>query len=232
MTEEQTRKQMNENKPSWLGVLVIIVIILAVPIFSYVWPRIQRNIRIGKRLMCSTNLVKLGKAMWMYSDNFGEYPTPDKWCDLLLEHTNISEDVFRCPGNKKHRCSYALNLNARRKGPDDMVVLFETKGGWNQAGGVELLATDNHTDSDGWSVGANILFNDGHVAFEKRASTELNWKTAEQGISQAEDVLHRRMRSRRGRVLSGLEKAMEIYGSDSDRRPPPAEDANELKRRE
>jgi hypothetical protein len=32
--------------------------------------------------------------------------------------------------------------------------------------------------------------------------------------------------------LSGLGKAMEIYGNDSDRKLPSAEDANELKRRE
>jgi len=46
-------------------------------------------------------------------------------------------------------------------------------------------------------------------------------------------VVHRRIQSRHSNTdLTGLGKAMEIYGSDSDRKPPPAEDANELKRRE
>lgn len=45
-------------------------------------------------------------------------------------------------------------------------------------------------------------------------------------------VLHRRIRSHFRPNLTGLEKAMQIYGNDSNRKLPPAEDANELKRRE
>jgi len=44
-------------------------------------------------------------------------------------------------------------------------------------------------------------------------------------------AMHRIMRSRRGGGLSGLEKAMEIYGKDYDDELPPAEDATGLKPR-
>ncbi len=43
-------------------------------------------------------------------------------------------------------------------------------------------------------------------------------------------VVHRRMRSRQSNTdLTGLGKAMEIYGKDYDDELPPAEDANESK---
>jgi prepilin-type processing-associated H-X9-DG protein len=121
--------------------------------------------------------------MWMYSDDFGEYPTPDKWCDLLLEHGNVSEERFKCPGNKGQRCSFAINPEAKRNAPGDVVVLFETKGGWNQVGGVELLTSDNH---EGW--GLNALFNDGHVEFVRAEIVDdLNWNVEDRNFRWAKN---------------------------------------------
>jgi hypothetical protein len=39
-----------------------------------------------------------------------------------------------------------------------LVLLFETKGGWNQYGGPELLSTKNHKGD-----GCHVLINDSHV---------------------------------------------------------------------
>lgn len=56
-----------------------------------------------------------------------------------------------------------------------IVLLFETKGGWNQFGGLELLTTENHEGE-----GANILFNDGEVRFLKPDRFgKLKWKVEE-----------------------------------------------------
>jgi prepilin-type processing-associated H-X9-DG protein len=67
---------------------------------------------------------------------------------------------------------YAINPNCEPNSPNDIVLLFETKGGWNQFGGPEILTTDWH-----WKRGCNILFNDGHVEFVKpNKIKKLKWK--------------------------------------------------------
>ncbi len=170
---KEAKPKMNGQKvkTSRLWVIIVVVIFLGLGIFSFIWPGIDRERQTQRRLLCFSHLSNLSKAMWMYCDDFGEYPTSDKWCDLLLEHGNVIEEMFKCPGNKKQRCSFAMNPNARRNAPGDVVVLFETKGGWNQVGGVKLLASDNHNGR-----GYNVFFNDGHTAFVSAKSTEeLNW---------------------------------------------------------
>lgn len=62
-------------------------------------------------------------------------------------------------------CHYAINTNAKPNSPGDMVLLFETRRGWNQFGGPEILSDENHLDED--RKGCNVLFNDGNVKFIK-----------------------------------------------------------------
>ena len=78
------------------------------------------------------------------------------------------------PNGNSHyvkRTYYAMNSNCCPNSPPDTVLLFETKGGWNQFGGKELLMPEHHRDK-----GCNILFNDGHVEFvRKKRLGNLNW---------------------------------------------------------
>lgn len=128
------------------------------------------------QVVCGTNLSGLGKALEIYaSDCDGRYPTADKWCDLLVQGNYASEKQFVCPGGVKGRSHYAINPNAERNSPADMVLLFETKGGWNQCGGQEILSVRNH-----WPRGCNILFMDTFVEFIKpERLEELKWKVGE-----------------------------------------------------
>ena len=170
---KEAEPQMNgrEVKTSRLAVIIVVVVFVGLGAFSFIWPAIRSNRQTARRLICGVNLSNLGKAMWMYCDDFGEYPTRDKWCDLLLEHGNVSKEMFKCPGNKKQRCSFAINPKARRSAPGDVVVLFETKGGWNQVGGQELLTSDNHEGRGGY-----VCFNDGHVQLVTAERAEdLEW---------------------------------------------------------
>jgi len=123
-------------------------------------------------MLCGIQMKGLGNAIIVYADyNNDRYPTADKWCDLLLDGGYVPEKQFKCPKNEKARCSYAINPNAEPNSPPDMVVLFETKGGWNQFGGPELLTVDNHEGE-----GCNILFNDFHVNFvSTREVGQLKW---------------------------------------------------------
>jgi len=111
----------------------------------------------------------LGVAIQFYAREYdNKYPNADKWCDLLLQHGDggAREEWFVCrgalkKGNQK-RCHYAINPHAEPNSPGDMVLLFETKGGWNQFGGPGLLTFENHGGK-----GCNVLFNDGHIEFVK-----------------------------------------------------------------
>ena len=57
--------------------------------------------------------------------------------------------------------------------PPDTVLLFETKGGWNQNGGPELFTFDNHDPKGGC-----VLLNDATVKLirTKEELQQLRWK--------------------------------------------------------
>lgn len=128
------------------------------------------------RKKCAANLLSLGTCMLIYTT--GDYPMPrDKWCDLLIEFGNrrksiaVIDNLLKCPANKNGRCHYALNVSSSDSNPR-LVVLFETKPGWNQVGGPELLTTENHNGK-----GCNVLFNDLTVEFVKTQElAKLQWK--------------------------------------------------------
>jgi hypothetical protein len=142
------------------------------------------------RMWRASNLAAIGKAMLIYSNENGNYPEPNQWCDLLLKDGEISIENLICPDiviytplavrfiwpiPKKGSCNYAMNPSCNPNSPPDAVLLFEAKPGWNQFGGPEILTLKNHKGE-----GCNILFNDAHVDFVRPEKIgELNWKAEE-----------------------------------------------------
>ncbi|MHC4622879.1 MAG: hypothetical protein ACYS4W_03145 [Planctomycetota bacterium] len=133
---------------------------------------------VAYRTVCMSNLHGLAKAMMVYARHTGgtSYPTPDKWCDLLLEQDYVTERQFICKAGASQgdtgRCHYAMNPECDPNSPGDTVLLFETKGGWNQYGGPEMLTMEHHEGK-----GCNILFNDGSIKFVQAEEVgELKWK--------------------------------------------------------
>jgi len=122
---------------------------------------------------CEKNLRIISYAMWAYAeDNDGKFPTADKWCDLLIQNTDLQRGRFVCKSAKWGLSNYAINPNATPTSPRNMILLFETKGGWNQAGWSDLLTLDNH---DG--AGCNVMFVNGYIGFvEARWVEALKWK--------------------------------------------------------
>jgi prepilin-type processing-associated H-X9-DG protein len=124
---------------------------------------------------CGIEMVGIGKSLQVYgSDYDNHYPSVDKWCDLLVEHTNIEETFFNEAKSKwwRDNFQYAINPNCEPNSPSGTVLLFETKGGWNKFGGPEILSIENH-----YRKGCNILFNDGHAEFIKpRKLGQLKWE--------------------------------------------------------
>jgi hypothetical protein len=136
-------------------------------------------------VLCKNNLHQLGLTMRLYAnENESEYPTCSEWSDLLVQKLTHRErrsfaELFVCRGAKRkgdeERCHYAMNPSCRSNSPNDVVLLFETKGGWNQSGGSEILTAENHNGK-----GCSILFNNGSVEFVKTEDlARLKWKVEE-----------------------------------------------------
>jgi len=156
------------------SICFLIALLVSPMMMAIMLPAINRAKEQAQRVICASNLRQIGIVMTMYTEENNQYPAADKWCDLLLEHAEITKNSFRCPSAPEGPCNYAMNKNIEQFGadaPPDMVLLFETPPGWNQAGGPEILTTENHQDD-----GCNILFADGHVRFIKtRDLNDLKW---------------------------------------------------------
>jgi hypothetical protein len=142
-------------------------------------PQIQP---IELRILCADNLRDLGSWLGLYYkiEKFeNAYPPPNEWCDAIIRtYKSVGElrkdaKPLKCPSIPKGKCHYAMNPNYKPDSPGDMVLLFETKAGWNQHGGVELFTFDNHEPKGGC-----VLLNDGTVKFirTKEELRQLRWK--------------------------------------------------------
>lgn len=169
------RKQTSKADKA-LAIFSIVVPAIMIIIVLFL-PRVHADHAPGFRIVCATNLKGLGVAMHIYSQEYKDkkYPTPDNWCDLLVKYADVGKKQFMCKrakqsGNTK-RSPYAINPNCEPNSPNDVVLLFEAKGGWNQYGGPELLNFEHHKGE-----GCNVLFNDGSVRFIKpKGVNGLNW---------------------------------------------------------
>ena len=171
-------QQLKGNGFAIAGISIAsVMFFLIIPVMiAILMPALASTRQIAYQMICGENLSGLGKAMMVYtSDNNDRYPAPERWCDLLIEHTDLNKDTLKCPNDEVGPCSYAINKNIENLtvdgAPPDMVLLFEATSGWNQAGGPELLTTDHH-----YGEGCHILCIDGYVEFVKPQDLEkLKW---------------------------------------------------------
>ncbi len=132
------------------------------------------------RADCGYNLDNLSGWWHLYLKDKNADPHPSKWCDAIMRFyltTGRSEEslmrLFKCPSDGEGKCHYAMNPHCKPDSPPDMVLLFETKAGWNQHGGPELFTFDNHDPKGGC-----VLLNDGTVKFIRTEEElhSLRWK--------------------------------------------------------
>lgn len=169
MTEPVDGKLHRRSTFSPLRVFAGVVVLLAILVFVLS----SRSPR-GHIAACKTNLRYLIFTFDMYAQEYGNvYPTAEEWCDLLIDTSGPETKRFlHCPGGKNGRCDYAMNPHADPNSAGDVVLLFESRPGWNQAGGPELLTMGNHEIK-----GCNVLFVDGTVKFIKAEDVNvLKWE--------------------------------------------------------
>jgi hypothetical protein len=149
MSEAETETKGQKPKISKLSILGFVIFALIASIVSLAWLlRLtdRAKTRLVYMVICRANLSGLGRAMLIYANDYDDqYPTADKWCDLLIMHSEVYPRLFVCKLSdaKEGESSYAMNKNVVGKKvtevPKDVVVLFETNFGKSRAGRQELL---------------------------------------------------------------------------------------------
>jgi len=158
-------------------------------------PEIQK---LEYRVQCAINLRNLYYRLRLYNLLLAKqqknepvrdiviYPESTDWIDSLISFGYFPKSVIKvfitskrfrkphvCPSIGEGKSTYAMNPNCEPDSPGDMVLLFETKAGWNQHGGPELFTFDNHDPKGGC-----VLLNDGTVKFirTREELQQLRWK--------------------------------------------------------
>jgi hypothetical protein len=130
---------------------------------------------------CVINLYRMGYELRTMAREGIAWPAPDEWCDVLprrrlVGNPGAAERIARefvCPGGGEGKCHYAMNPACKPGSPPDIVLLLETKAGWNQHGEPDLFTFDNHDPKGGC-----VLLNDGTVKFIRTEEElkQLRWK--------------------------------------------------------
>jgi hypothetical protein len=159
-----------------LSITAIVVIFLCLLGEVLLLPKQGRIGGYAMKVMCEGNFHEISKALYIYADdNGGRFPDPNKWCDLLADKY-IYKESLECPAARKHHdngpCNYAMNPYCQPNSPPDTVLLFETKGGWNQYGGSEIAAFFHKCETE-----CHVMFKGKPSEFIKREDiNKLRWK--------------------------------------------------------
>ena len=176
----KSRGQLGGQGMALAGTIVSGAFLLLAPIpAALLLPALAKAKQKASSIQCMNNLKQLNLGLIMYAnDNKDVFPSGTSWCDLIMPYEKASTP-FVCPlGKAGQRCHYAFNAKLAGRelkdiqSPAQTVLIFETDGGWNVAGGRELLpSTPRHS-------GAHAIgFVDGHVEIVRPARLQqLRWE--------------------------------------------------------
>lgn len=129
---------------------------------------------------CMEHLSSLRSYLELFAENKKAFSSPLEWCDDMVAEMKTyhyseqyTANLLRCPEASEGKSHYAMNPKCKLHSPADLVLLFETKAGWNQHGGPELFTFDNHHPKGGM-----VVLNDGTVKFIRTEEElkQLRWK--------------------------------------------------------
>lgn len=153
-----------------IAVPAFVMVLVTPMVLAILMPALSKARHIAARVVCGTNLKGLSTAMIVYMNDYDDrYPTPEQWCDLLMQEADVAPQSFKCPESD---AEYAYAINENLKGlngrmvetvtANRMVVLFEADLGQNGVGGRDdVMLRHDHVEQ----AGCNIVFADGHVEF-------------------------------------------------------------------
>lgn len=148
------------------GLVIPVVLTFILPLFlAIMLPALSKARETEKYMVCATNLKALSTAMIVYMNDYDDrVPTPEQWCDLLIQKADVSPNCFRCPSAPDIDFGYAINKNLYtsnlRQMDAQMVMLFEANLGRNGVGGLEDVVCRH---CRGGQKACNIAFADGHT---------------------------------------------------------------------
>jgi prepilin-type processing-associated H-X9-DG protein len=161
------------------GTVLSTAFLLVLPLFAaMLLPALFRAKGKAQTIHCMNNLKQVGLAGFMYADDHKTFPTTTNWCDALTPLL-AGAAALKCPeGDKEKQCHYAFNSKlagletAMVQAPAQTVAFFECEGGgWNIAGGPELLPkVPRHRNV------IVVVFADGHAeAVNPARISQLRW---------------------------------------------------------
>lgn len=158
------------------AILLPIIIIIAIACFL---PAINMGFQMYMGSTLGTPILYLGEAVLEYTqDHNGNLPNLNKWCDEI-KNNQYAVDAFPEFDPESQKCCFAINMHLPANTQDiplDMVLLYQSQNGWNQAGGLELLPGEEYRS-------VAILFVDGHEEiFGYNDVKHLKWKLQDSGI--------------------------------------------------
>ena len=164
MTEDTSKHY--DLKPM-LWIFLIFIFLLPVIIPRILNPPYTQGIKI----QVLNKFRKCFIAMLEYIDENKKYPSAENWQDILLPYLDNRKDAFELPTKVDTINTIALNPFADINSSNDIVLLFESTGGWNGHGQSELLAPTSNG-----RPGCFVLFNDGSTKFiAPEKIKDLNW---------------------------------------------------------
>ena len=130
------------------GTIVSAACLLLIPVpVGMLLPALAKAKQKAAGVRCMNNVKQLNLGLIMYAnDNKDQFPSGTTWCDALKPYLGNSTTAYVCAlGAPNQRCHYALNSRLAGvslkdiQSPARTVLVFEIDGGWNMAGGRELL---------------------------------------------------------------------------------------------
>jgi len=147
------------------GTVLSTAFLLVVPLFAaLLLPALSQAKGKAQTIHCMNNLKQVALAGFLYADDHKAFPPTTNWCEALTPYFGGGLPL-KCPaGDKEKPCHYAYNSKldrleqAKVLAPAQTVAFFECEiGGWNIAGGPELLPkVPRHRNA------IVIVFADGH----------------------------------------------------------------------
>lgn len=161
------------------GIVVSGIMILLLPLFAaMLLPALSKAKAKAQSIGCLNNAKQLALGVILYASSNTNCPEAATWCDSVLTEVG-SKQIFLCKaGSETDRCHFAYNAKLsgldlnQIKNPATTVMIFESRGGWNQSGGKELLLpTPRHNNR------IIVGFADGHVEMITESQlARLNWE--------------------------------------------------------